>query len=79
MTEHPACLETAKLIGVTECPGENLAKALVFHIGQESGHRLDLPLGSLLEALRFAQTEGVVSPLPEDWWARTGNAYGCSF
>ena len=54
-------LPLARLVGVTEYPGE----------------RLDLTHANIMQALRFAQESGVIPPLPEDWWARDGGTHGC--
>lgn len=70
-------LPLARLVGVTEYPGEQTQCSLVFHLETEAGQRLDLTHANIMQALRFAQDSGVMPALPEDWWARDGGRHGC--
>lgn len=67
----------ARLIGVTEHPGEQTQCSLVFHLETDGGERLDLTHANVMQALRFAQECGAIPKLPEDWWARDGGTNGC--
>lgn len=69
----------ASLSGMIYNEGERGGCSLVFELETESGKKLLLPYGKLMEAIRFAQTEGVIPPLSAHWWARTGKTDGCTF
>lgn len=69
----------ARLIGVTETLGEGCACSLVFELESESGQRLTLTYGHVMQALRFAQQQAVMAPLSEHWWARVEKYDGCTF
>ncbi len=71
-------LPIARLSGMIYNEGERGACSLVFELETEAGNKLMLPYGKLMEAIRFAQVEGVIPPLSAHWWARTGNTYGCA-
>lgn len=71
-------LPIARLSGMIYNEGERGACSLVFELETEAGNKLMLPYGKLMEAIRFAQSEGVIPVLSEHWWARTGNPDGCA-
>lgn len=73
------CLPIARLLGVTETPGEGRACSLVFELESALGQRLTLTYGNVMEALRFAQEQAVMAPLSEHWWARVERYDGCTF
>lgn len=70
-------LPIARLSGMIYNEGERGACSLVFQLETESGTQIMLPYGKLIEAIRFAQAEGVIPPLSTHWWARTGKTDGC--
>lgn len=65
-------LPIARLSGMIYNEGERGACSLVFQLETESGTQIMLSYGKLMEAIRFAQAEGVIPPLSVHWWARTG-------
>lgn len=69
----------ARLAGVIETPGEPAACSLLFELETESGRKVTLTYGLVMEALRFAQDQAVMPSLSEHWWARTGRRDGCPF
>lgn len=70
-------LPIARLVGVTEHPGEQGQCSLVFHLETEDGARLDLTHANVMQSLRFAQESRAIPRLPEDWWARDGGTNAC--
>lgn len=76
--EHGNAPPVARLDGVIETPGEHAACSLVFVLQTRTGSRFHLPYGLLLEALRFAEAEGMMPPLSPHWWARAGSTDGCT-
>lgn len=72
-------LPIARLEGVIEMVGDPAACSLVFELKTESGQEFHLTYGKMMEALRFAQEQGIMPALSEHWWARTGRRDGCTF
>ena len=72
-------MNRANLTGFTEQFGELTTTSLVFHFQDAAGVRYDLSLGHVLLALKFAEEEGVITPYPDEWWAKVGRSDGCSF
>lgn len=71
-------LPIARLSGMIYNEGERGACSLVFELETETGNKLMLPYGKLMEAIRFAEAEGVIPLLSAHWWARTGKTDGCT-
>lgn len=57
---------------VTDCEtcGEILAFAM-----RDKHHEFSLGLYTVLQCLRAAEKEGVVPPLPDEWWIAVGGLY----
>lgn len=70
-------LPLAQLIGVVSNANHGNC-ALVFEMATPDGQRLSLPYGKVMEALKFAQQQGVMPPLSAHWWARIGETHGCA-
>lgn len=69
--------QEAVLIGATHYKGEPSSCSVVFHLEDATNASYNLTLGTLFEALRFAEKEGVLEPLSAHWWARAGIGDGC--
>ncbi len=69
----------ARLDGVIEPSVENGACALVFELKTDDGNIVHLTYGELIEALSFAQEEGIIPTLSAHWWARIRREDGCAF
>lgn len=78
MAQRLERLPIARLAGVTEYPGEIHACSLVFQLKTETGLSIQLRYADLMAALRFAQEQGVLSPLSAHWWARVERYDGCA-
>ena len=70
-------LPIARLAGVIENPGEPAACSLIFALETEDGRAYRLTYGAVMNALRFAQDQGIMPALSEHWWARIGAADPC--
>lgn len=77
--EHQNSLPVVRLVGVTEIDGESTACSLIFELEGAAGQSLTLTYGLVMEALRFAQVQGVMPALSEHWWARVEKYDGCTF
>ncbi|WNV05908.1 hypothetical protein RP726_05710 [Candidatus Methylospira mobilis] len=81
--KQPGCrfphIPVAYLTGVIETPGSPSACSLIFELETETGHKVILTYGLLMETLRFAQDQAIMPPLSEHWWARIGGTNGCTF
>jgi hypothetical protein len=67
-------LPVAYLAGVIENSGEYDACSLVFVLETEHGHTINLNYEMLMQALRFAEEQGVMPELTTEWWAGTALA-----
>lgn len=68
--------EKAEITGdVYEIPGqEDSFEKYYFHL-RDNVHEFTMGLSDILECLKFAETEGIVPPLPLDWWAGIAGIY----
>ena len=74
----PINLPIARLVGVIETPGEQTGCSLIFVMETDDKQRFNLTYDGLMNALRFAQEQRIISTLSEHWWARIGERNGCS-
>ena len=58
----------------TETVNEAEADDIYFLIGTREKECL-IGLGHILECLKFAETEGEVPPIPEEWWRKMAEMY----
>ena len=84
MTQMPPHPNIATLAGIKVTEGERLFCRAICHFQTEDGQTFEVPLGTVIEALRFAMSEGLLPPFPFDWdwqaeWndgCRAGNPIG---
>lgn len=67
--EHIAALKNqAKWTGETELPQSHQRDEIIGFTLQDNFHTFTLPLGTILEILKFAERIGYIPPIPAEWW-----------
>lgn len=65
MEENTAALAKKKIIDHSDC--EECLEDYVFAM-KDAHHEFSLPLSTILACLAFAEDQGAVPKLPDDWW-----------
>lgn len=65
-------LAKQKIIDHSDC--EECLEDYIFAM-KDSHHEFALPLTTVLACLAFAEEEGAVPKLPDDWWISIANRY----
>ncbi|EPC00571.1 hypothetical protein L861_06435 [Litchfieldella anticariensis FP35 = DSM 16096] len=78
MSEHHGMLHNRARLSSpdTEPKADELAKDeyMVFAL-KDQHHQFTLGLETVLQCMKFAEQEGVVPSLPEEWWLQVSSRY----
>lgn len=70
--DNRAELKTRGVQDHSDC--EDCLEEYIFQM-QDKYHEFSIGLTTVLSCLAFAQQQGAVPPLPEDWWIEINNRY----
>lgn len=67
MKEKEYTAKTTGDVDVIVSASSNTNESVWFHM-QDSAHKFKIGLGDIVSAINFAEDQGLVPELPDDWW-----------